>query len=535
MVPYTVSLQVFAMPKSDSSELQRLREENARLLATIARLETSSAQIQEQLKQALDGNTELRALLLDLQSKLDKVLAQKKKRDRSDYGPTTERHNPRPAITVDSILEDTQSTSGKAKNQNHKKHIHSHNLPTEPVPHKVKAEDTVCPTCDVDTVFVRNEISYQLEKLMHTLKRLEHQQEVRACPKCRQYVVTAEKPCPPILGGTPGPCLLASTIVEKVADGLPQYRQSKIYKRENATIPRSTLCGWFHAGSLVLEPLYERLKRHLLDSKIIQTDDCPVKIQNRKAKGAMRKGKMTVYRGDAHHAIDIFDFSPDLSFARNKAFLTDHSGYVQCDAAGGFDALFKDGSKTEVGCNAHSRRRFFDLCDEVIGIYGQLYDVEREIKGKSPEYRLALRRRKSKPLTKTLHRALTNLKDSLHPTHGLMEAVAYTLRHWVALHRFLGDSDLEIDNNGAERAIKDFVLSRKNFLFVGSDSGGRAMAINLSFVESCKRNNINPVEYLADVFARINTMKTSELDQLLPDRWARDRSRLQAITSEPSN
>ena len=530
------------MSESSSQKVARLTEETehqratiAALNDTIARLTTTIAELQEQLKQALEGNTELRALLVELQTKLDKLLAQKKKRDRKDYGPQTERHNPRPAASTSIAPDEAEPQARKQPtNRNHTKHILGQNLPTEPVPHMVKDADRCCPGCQVETVFVRNQITYQLEKILHSIKRFEHQQEVRACPKCKRYVVTAEKPCPPIPGALPGPCLLASTIVDKCADGLPQYRQSKIFKREEAIIPRSTLCDWFLAGSFTLEPLYERLKRQVLSSQIIQTDDSPVKIQNRKARGAMRKGKMTIYRGDADHPVDLFDFSPDQSFDRNKNFLKVFRGIVQADAAGGFDALFEDGTKTEAGCNAHSRRRYFEICEEIIEIYGELYDIERQIKGKSASYRLAVRRRRSKPLTKKLRRKLSELKGSLHPTHPLMEAVAYTLRHWVALHRFLGKPDLEIDNNAAERAIKDFVLMRKNSLFVGSDAGGKALAINLSFVVTCKRNNINPVVYLADVFSRINTMKTSELDQLLPHRWAQDKENLQTNTpTEP--
>lgn len=527
------------MAESSSRELVRLRQQNEALQSALAALRLqieqsnqSSAELKQQLKDALDGNAELRSLLIDLQGKLDKLLLQRKKRNRTDYGPKTERHNPKPAATAGEDVKPQEPDPVKEPtSRNHKKHIHFQNLPTEPVPHKVKPADLICPDCAVETVFVGNEITYQLEKIMHSIKRLQHEQEVRACPKCKQYIVTAEKPCPPIPGALPGPCLLGTTIVEKLADGLPQYRQSKIFKREDAIIPRSTLCDWFQAGSFVLEPLYERLKRHVLASKIVQTDDCPVKIQNRKAKGAMRKGKMTVYRGDARHPVDVFDFSPDLSFFRNNEFLKDFAGYVQADAAGGFDALFKDGSKTEVGCSAHSRRKYYDLCDEIVDIYAKLYDIERQIKDQPPAHRLAVRRKRSKPLTKVLHKKLVELRGSLHPTHPLMEGIEYTLKHWIALNRFLGNPDLEIDNNGAERAIKDFVLSRKNFLFIGSDAGGKAMAINLSFVVSCKRNNIDPIAYFTDVFTRINSMKTSELDQLLPDRWAQDRKNDQNSTS----
>jgi hypothetical protein len=101
-----------------------------------------------------------------------------------------------------------------------------------------------------------------------------------------------------------------------------------------------------------------------------------------------------------------------------------------------------------------------------------------------------------------------------------MEATAYALKHWNALTRFLDNPQIDIDNNASEREIKDFVLARKNFLFAGSDRGGKAAAIHMSLIASCKRVGINPVEYLTDVFTRINSLKTSELHQLLPDRWS---------------
>jgi len=115
------------------------------------------------------------------------------------------------------------------------------------------------------------------------------------------------------------------------------------------------------------------------------------------------------------------------------------------------------------------------------------------------------------------------MKATLNPTHPLLAAINYTLDHWIALTQFLKNPELNIDNNEAEQAIKDFVLMRKNSLFVGSDLGGKAAAIHLSFLASCKRNKIDPVAYLADVFTRINSLKTSELEQLLPNRWAQSR------------
>jgi len=524
------------MPSQSDDQEKEIDSLRAALAKSESERKSLAAQyedIKRQLQEALDGNKALLALLQDLQGKLDKLLFQTQKRNKKDFGQKNEHHNPSPAPPLDvadsSELDDippTPQPKDKA-NRNHKKHaLKDNNLPVRPVAHKVKADKLCCPTCSIDTVFVKNELSYQLERLALSIVKLEHQQEVRSCPKCKQYIVTAEKPCPPIPGARCAPRLLASVIVHKLSDGLPNYRQCKIFKRDQATIPRSTQCDWIIAGSLTLEPLYELLKRKVFESHVIKTDDTEIKIQDRLHKNKIRKGKMTPYVGDAFHPFTIFDYSPDKSFARNNLMLKDFSGFVQCDAANGFDQVFLDGTKSEVGCNTHSRRRYYQAqqfapaqCITILDIYTKLYAIEAQVKGKKAEEILETRKTRSKKLFDELLENILSLKNTLNPTNPLMEAVDYTLNHWVALTRYLDDPLLSICNNESERTIKDFVLCRKNFLFAGSDAGARAAAIHLSFIASCNRNDIDPVEYLADVFSRINDLKVSELEQLLPDRW----------------
>lgn len=528
------------MPRKNDQELVRLRQENETQRQQNESLLLKIDGLQKQLQQSLDGNAELKKQLNSLQETLDDLIFQLKDLRRQEHGPQTEHHNPRPAPAlaqkettasnenIDSSVNLKNKQPKEKRPRNHKKHINDQDLPSKPVVHSVKPEDLNCPHCLVETTFVTHEVTSQIERLMQSLARLEHMQEVRACPKCKQFVVTAQKPCPPIPGGYAGPCLLSSVVVDKFADALPNYRQVKRFLREHAIIPRSTQCDWVIASSLTIEPLYELLKRQVLASKVVQTDDSWIKIQDRKLKTKMRKGKITAYRGDKHHRYIAFDFSPDLSFDKNIDFLKDFKGFVQADAASGFDALFELGSgRTEIGCNAHSRRKYWQcneayevICGEILDIYHQLYKTEKEIRDKEPAQRLAQRQHMSKPLTTKLEEMLLKLKDSLNPTNPLMKAVAYTLNHWDALTRFLDDPDFEIDNNACERAIKSFVLVRKNSLFVGSDAGGKAAAIHLSFIASCNNLNIDPLEYLTDVFTRINSMKMNELDQLLPDRWA---------------
>lgn len=501
------------MPEPDYKQLYK------NLLVEYTQLKAMLEQMQKNMQASLEGNNELRQQLKEVQEKLDALLAKKKNRDRKDFGQKNEGRNPRPAPSV--------TTDRRQRNTDTQDAIPEEpELPREVVEHQVPEDQKVCPQCNVDTTVVGSTVTAQLESLLHSLKWVDHHQETRSCPKCKLYITKAPKPTQPIPGSYAGPGLLAKIVTNKVEDGLPNYRQEKMFARELLPIPRSTQCDWFIAMSVTVEPLYELLKREILKSAIIQTDETHIKVQDRKHRRNMRKGKLFVCRGDKMHQLVCFVYSKDLSFAENKKFFDGFKGIIQADAATGFDALFCDECATEAGCHAHSRRRIFDarvmdivVADAMLDIYDELYAIERRAKRLSSEARLALRRRYSKPLMKELRQFhVQNLKN-FSPSHLLHEAASYALRHWKALTRFLKNPEIEIDNNASEREIKSFVIARKNFLFAGSDAGAKALAIHTSLVASAKRNGLNPIEYLTDVFSRINDMKTSELHQLLPDRW----------------
>jgi transposase len=510
-----------------NDELARLREQNAEQAAQIRELNRTIGNLTEQLSLTLKGNADLQEQLKDLRNKLDILLQQYKTQTRSKYGKKGEKHNPRPAPA--------ESPDGlkppkppRPAPRNHKKHILDHDLPIEHVHHYIDDAQKICPTCLVETKKVRDQITFQLERVSHALKKLEHRQEVRSCPKCKQYVVTAEKPPAPIPGSYVGPRLLAHTIVSKLAYGLPLYRQAKWYDREKNPIPRSTQCDWMLAAARMLEQIYQLMKLDVKLSEIIKTDDTVIGIQDPGRDGTLRKGKMTPYVGDRNHPCIIFEFSPDQSFAKNRAFFENFRGIIQADAAGGWDALFKDGSRKCAGCHAHSRRKYYEYlannsddpdCYTILEFYRELYIIEDSIKDMSPAERLAVRRRRSKPVIKNLRQFLIGLQSKYPPSNKLMKAVAYTLRHWIPLTRFLKNGALDIDNNSCERIIKEFVLSRKNFLFVASDDGGEAAAILCSFIATCNRLGVDPAEYFTDVFSRINAMKPSDLATLVPTTW----------------
>jgi len=258
-----------------------------------------------------------------------------------------------------------------------------------------------------------------------------------------------------------------------------------------------------------------------------------LKLAKKGIRRKIRKGKMTGYRGDKSRPFNLFEFSPDKSFARNIAFFENFSGYIQADGAGGFDVLFKSTNLKlarcfEIGCHAHSRRKFYDCltthikeADFILNLYHTLFDIDARNKGKSSDEILKSRQTESKPILEKIREKLLELVPTLTPKDELLAGIKYFLKNWEALCRYLSDPDMQISNNDMERLIKEFVLVRKNILFMGSDKAGHASATLMTLIASANRNNINPVEYLADVFTRINSVKHDPvlLRQLLPDRW----------------
>lgn len=118
------------------------------------------------------------------------------------------------------------------------------------------------------------------------------------------------------------------------------------------------------------------------------------------------------------------------------------------------------------------------------------------------------------------------------PQSPIGKAVQYALNNWTALTRYCDDGDLAIDNNLAENALRGIAVGRKNWLFAGSDRGGRAAAVLYSLIGSAKRHDLDPFIYLRDLFLRIPTHPNKDLHQLLADSWKRDI--LPTLTTPPT-
>ena len=101
----------------------------------------------------------------------------------------------------------------------------------------------------------------------------------------------------------------------------------------------------------------------------------------------------------------------------------------------------------------------------------------------------------------------------------LAQAFRYMRARWTALVGCFDDGRLALDNNPAERALRCVAIGRKNYLFAGSDAGGRRAAAIYSLIESAKLNALNPQHYIADLLARIADHSARRIAELLPWNW----------------
>jgi hypothetical protein len=117
------------------------------------------------------------------------------------------------------------------------------------------------------------------------------------------------------------------------------------------------------------------------------------------------------------------------------------------------------------------------------------------------------------------HDWLVAQRQEVLPKSPMAEAIAYALNNWEALKRYTEAGFLQIDNNVAEREMKNIALGRKNWLHIGSEQGGRTAAVLFSFTSTCQRLSVEPWAYLSDVLNRLPTAMPEQLPALLPDRW----------------
>jgi transposase len=417
-----------------------------------------------------------------------------------------------------------KTTKAKPSRRNGRKPLPA-DLPRERIEHTPSPEALQCSACGKEKQRIGEEVTEELDYVPASFVVRRHVRGKYACKHCQDGVVIADLPARPIEKGRPGTGLLSHILTSKYSDHLPLHRQEGIFQRHGIDLRRSTMCDWVGQCAELLSPLVHEMKRQILLSSKIHTDDTSVPVRNGPRK-QIRKGYLWVYI-DVHHNV-VFDYTPNRCREGPVGFLGNYDGYIQADAYAGYDAVFEKGYATEVGCWSHARRKFYDAKEtdparahEMLGLIGRLYETERQgqEEKRNPDEIKILRQECSRPVIDQIQQRLETFSIDVLPKSPMGQAIGYARGQWQALTRYLTNGILSIDNNLSERTLRQVVLGRKNWLFAGHDNGGHRAAVIYSLVASCKLCQIDPFAYLRDVLYRVSTHPVSQITALLPPNW----------------
>lgn len=413
--------------------------------------------------------------------------------------------------------------------------IDTSNLPVEHVYHELPIEERVCATTGRTLVAIGEELEEEVEFQPGVIKRVVHHRTIygldeedareRQAPK-----LVAPGPLRPLENSIAGASLLAWILVQKYGRHLPLYRQETILEQHGLRIPRQTTCDWVLRAAYQLGPIQDALRRSILATKVVQTDDTTIRCQLGKGQGNFTAHLWTTVSPLVEGV--LYDFSESRQhehlFTMFPGF---ERGVLLGDGYAGYDAFAKARPGIVVaGCFAHALRKFRDALSEapVLAVtamkhIGKLFDIEKQADKDelSFDHRLAVRQRESAKVLDALEAELQGWRDIYSEAGDMGTACKYVENQRENLRVFLEDARVPIHNNACEVAVRPVAVGRRNWLFAGSPRGGRAAATIYTLIESCKKAGVVPHIYLADVLTRVASHPASRVDELIPANWKR--------------
>ncbi|MCD9470076.1 MULTISPECIES: IS66 family transposase [Photobacterium] len=402
-------------------------------------------------------------------------------------------------------------------------------LPREQVIHDII--EKTCDCCGGELHRMGEDKSEKLEFIPAKIKVIEHIRPKYACRHCdksstQTQIKQASMPAMPINKGIASSSLLSQLITSKYQYGLPLYRQEAMFKQYGIELSRQTMSSWIDKSATLFAPLVERLKAELLRQPTLFADETPLKV----VKSDKVNSYMWVYCSgrdspDPNNPIPnivLYDFHNSRAAACVVNYLDGYQGYLHVD---GYQAYART-EATLIGCWAHARRKFIDAkklqgknktgkADVVLSLIQKLYGVESRIKDKSVDDKYTARQEVSLPILSKLKIWLEQDQPNLVGNSKLIEAANYLANQWYKLIRYVDDGRLSIDNNRAERAVKPFVIGRKNWLFSQTANGAHASATLYSIVETAKINGLIPFNYICACLDEL-CQPEPDIDSLLP-------------------
>lgn len=437
------------------------------------------------------------------------------------------------------------------------------NLPKRRYVITLSESERICDKCGTEMTKVRVQVS---ERIVHvpSYEYIEViEKEVYECPNC---VNDDDTPVTKIASdkriierSIATPELLAHVFMGKYQRHTPFYCQEESYNWQGINLSRQNMCSWQQKVYKALMPLENQFRQELRKGKFLQMDETPLEVMKvneqevreeywdedrhrKKETETQKKCYMWVVRGgEETHPVHLYNFKWTRSGKNVLEFLDGFEGCVlQSDGYSGYDSAVDfwnenhpEHKLTHSNCNIHARRYFADAvkatgsktAKEAVKIYEEIFTAENKLRDLFREKKISetdflrLRKEKVKPIFDKFHSWLLEKQQTaaILNSSKTAEAINYCLKRWDKLTNYLNYSFLTPDTNAAERAVKPFVMARKNFLFSGSGTGARSTCFMFTLIETAKANSKNPEDYLRCLFEKAPYAQTAEdWNKLLP-------------------
>lgn len=481
-----------------------------------------------------DDPAKLKQLIAQMQSRYNLLEEKFRLAQQKQFGKSSETFSGQGELfneaedIAESVVEEEKQVSGYTRKQAKRSKLPA-DLPRETIVHDLADEEKICDCCQGELHKIGEDKAEKLKFIPAQVKVVEHIRPKYACRACEQTgtknnIKQAPVPASPIPKGIATGSLLSQIITSKYQYGLPLHRQEAMFKQYGIELSRKTLSDWMLKSGDLFGPLLTRLKQIQVQQPNLHADETPVKvIKSDKATSYMWvycTGTDSPQPNNPIKNIVLYDYHNSRAALCPVDYLSTYAGYLHVD---GYQAYEKTHA-TLVGCWAHARRKFIDAkkvqgtkktgkADMAMSFIQKLYGIESKVKGKTAAEKYNARQQQAKPIVEKLYAWL--IKQNVLATGKLGEAITYLNNQWPKLVRYLDDGLLNIDNNRAERAIKPFVIGRKNWLFSQTATGANASAALYSIIETAKANGLIPFDYVMACLDEL-CKPQPDIEKLLP-------------------
>ena len=325
----------------------------------------------------------------------------------------------------------------------------------------IEPESLVC-GCGGCLHCIGEDVSERLDVIPAQLRVIVTRRPKYACRSCTDGVVQAPAPARLIPGGLPTEAMVAHVLISKYADHLPLYRQAQIYSRQGVDLDRSTLADWVGRAAFELRPVYDALMADLKQSTKLFMDETRAPVLDPGARKTKTGYFWALARDDRPWSGTAppgvaFTYAPGRSGLHAERILQGFSGILQVDGYAGYNRLIapdRGGSGIQLAyCWAHARRKLIDItragtapiAQEGVRLIRELYAIEADIRGLSPDARLAARQQRSAPALALIREWLDHHRTRVSAKAPLGEALGYIAKYWTGLALFLIDGRIELD------------------------------------------------------------------------------------------